>query len=87
MKTVCWWANAGIAVKIRHGVYDLKPTLINWREYQQCIFEGATDPMALWQIRRDHAWSSAHPLPPFDDLTELRDIRELEVEVTLTGEP
>jgi hypothetical protein len=75
-KTVCEWQKSGIAVKLRHGVYDLKRTLINWRDYQRCIFEGADDPLALWEIRQQVAWSEAHPLDV--DVKNLRPLPELE---------
>jgi hypothetical protein len=65
-KTIALWAQSGVMVKLRHGVYDLKKSLKNWVSYQQCIFERADDPLALWEIRQQIAWSEAHPRPPFD---------------------
>jgi hypothetical protein len=82
-KTVAWWANAGVMEKISHGRYDLKKSLENWAGYQRCIFEGHHDPLAIWQVRRDIAWSKSHPLPVVD-LENLRDLDELElIEVEL----
>jgi hypothetical protein len=75
-KTIALWSQRGVMVKLRHGVYDLKNSLQNWTAYQQCIHEGAADPLTLWQIRRDAAWSDAHPLPPVD-LENLGDMVEL----------
>jgi hypothetical protein len=63
-KTIALWAQYGIMVKLRHGVFDLKKSLKNWADYQRCIFEGHDNPLELWQIRQDLAWSEAHPLPP-----------------------
>jgi hypothetical protein len=77
-KTIALWAQHGVMVKLRHGVFDLKKSLKNWAEYQRCIFQGADNPLELWEIRRDIAWSEAHPLPPYDpESVELVDIDEL----------
>ena len=77
-KTICEWSKSGVMVKLRHGRYDLKKSLENWAAYQKCIHEGYDDPLAVWQIRRDIAWSEAHPLPPYDpESVELVDIEEL----------
>ena len=71
-KTIALWTQQGIMVKLRHGVFDLKESLKNWSAYQRCIFEGAADPLLRWQVRRDIAWSEAHP-------TEAVDITKLEL--------
>ncbi len=77
-KTIALWSAQGIMVKIAHGRYDLKNSLINWASYQRCIFEGAVDPLLRWQVRRDIAWSEAHPQPlPHVDLENLGDMVEL----------
>jgi hypothetical protein len=76
-KTIALWSQQGIMEKLRHGRYDLKRSLENWAAYQKCVFEGHHDPLAIWQIRRDIAWSEAHPLRV--DLEDLRDISELEL--------
>jgi hypothetical protein len=85
-KTIALWSQQRIMVKLRHGTYDLKQSLQNWTMYQQCIHEGFADPLAIWQIRRDMAWSEAHPL--HCDLENLRDISELgELEPVEIGLP
>jgi hypothetical protein len=77
-KTIALWSQQGIMVKLRHGVFDLKKSLKNWTTYQQCIHDGADDPLELWHIRQQVEWSEAHPLPPFDPETvELVGLEEL----------
>lgn len=58
-KTICEWAQSGVVVKLRHGRYDLRESVKNWAEYQRCLAEGGD--LELWEIRREHAWSLAHP--------------------------
>jgi hypothetical protein len=86
-KTIAEWAKSGVMEKISHGKYDLKKSLKNWTTYQQCIHEGYDNPLDTWMIRRDIAWSEAHPLPPYDpDNVELVDIEELMTLQTVTVE-
>ena len=88
-KTIALWSQQGIMVKLRHGVFDLKKSLKNWAEYQRCIFEGADDPLALWQIRQEIAWSEANPRPDYSNLDlsniELVDLETFEVELDAAG--
>jgi phage terminase Nu1 subunit (DNA packaging protein) len=75
-KTVALWAQQGIMVKLRHGVFDLKESLQNWVAYQRCVFEGADNPMDLWQIRRDIAYAEAQR-PREIGVGELRSLDDL----------
>ena len=59
-KTICEWAKTGIMENVSYGKYNLKNSLRNWAEYQKCIFEGHDDPLNIWQIRQEIAWSEAH---------------------------
>ena len=81
-KTIALWAQQGIMVKLRHGVFDLKPSLENWVAYQRCIFEGAADPLLRWQVRREIAWSEAHP-PAAVDLSKIELVDLSTMETTL----
>jgi hypothetical protein len=84
-KTIAEWTKAGIMVKLRHGVFDLKESLKNWTAYQRCIHEGADDPLQLWHIRQQVEWSDAHPLPPYDGLGDLATLQPVTVERDAAG--
>jgi hypothetical protein len=85
-KTIALWAQSGVMVKLRHGVYDLKNSLKNWASYQRCVFEGADNPLELWEIRQQIAWREAHPEPPLDFenmvLLPLSSMRTFELDAT-----
>jgi hypothetical protein len=77
-KTIAAWARDGIMEKISHGRYDLKKSLKNFISYQECVHQGYDNPLDTWMIRRDIAWSEAHPQPHYDpDNVELVGIDEL----------
>jgi hypothetical protein len=86
-KTICEWAKHGIMKKISHGRYALKESLENWRSYQQCIHEGYDNPLAIWEIRRDIAWSESHPPPEVDvrNLIPIDDLAMFEIELDARG--
>lgn len=75
-KTIAAWAQYGVMVKLAHGKYDLKESLKNWAEYQRCIFEGADNPLDLWQVRRDIADSAGRPQRDVG-VTKLRPLGDL----------
>jgi hypothetical protein len=88
-KTIALWAQQGIMVKLRHGVFDLKKSLQNWVGYQRCVFEGQVDPLQIWEIRRDIAYAEAHRQESVDvnnlNLRPLDDLEAFYVELDAAG--